>query len=62
LGCKVIAITGSVLAPIAEGAAMTFLVREAEVYGFRSMSATTCLVQSLAIGCAARATKAGAKP
>ena len=54
VGCPVLAITDSTLGPVAEGAALTLLVRETEVHGFRSLSATTCLVQSLAIGLATR--------
>lgn len=52
--CPLIAITDSVISPIAKEADLILQVREAEVRGFRSLAASMCLAQSLAIGMAAR--------
>jgi DNA-binding MurR/RpiR family transcriptional regulator len=52
--CPIIAITDSVIGPIAKAAALVIQVREAEVRGFRSLAASMCVAQSLAIGMAAR--------
>ena len=52
--CPVIAITDSVIGPIARDANLILQVRESEVRGFRSLAASMCLAQSLAIGAAAR--------
>lgn len=52
--CPVIAITDSVIGPIAKEANLILQVRESEVRGFRSLAASMCLAQSLAIGMAAR--------
>ena len=52
--CPVIAITDSVIGPIAKDASLVLQVRESEVRGFRSLAASMCLAQSLAIGLAAR--------
>lgn len=51
--CPVIAITDSVIGPIAKEADLILQVRESEVRGFRSLAASMCLAQSLAIGMAA---------
>ena len=48
--CAVIAITDSVVGPIAKEANLVLQVRESEVRGFRSLAASMCLVQALAIG------------
>lgn len=52
--CAVIAITDSVIGPIAKDANLVLQVRESEVRGFRSLAASMCLAQALAIGLAAR--------
>lgn len=52
--CPVVAITDSVIGPIAKDASLVLQVRESEVRGFRSLAASMCLAQSLAIGLAAR--------
>jgi DNA-binding MurR/RpiR family transcriptional regulator len=52
LRCPVIAMTVSVLSPIAKDAKLVLQVREAEVRGFRSLAASMCLAPSLAIGVA----------
>ena len=51
--CPVVAITDSVIGPIAKEADLILQVRESEVRGFRSLAASMCLAQSLAIGMAA---------
>lgn len=53
--CPVIAITDSVIGAIAREGALILQVRESEVRGFRSLAASMCLAQSLAIGVASRA-------
>ena len=52
--CPILAVTDSVVGPIAKDADLVLQVRESEVRGFRSLAASICLVQSLAIGLAAR--------
>lgn len=52
----VIAITDSVIGAIAKEHALVLQVRESEVRGFRSLAASMCLAQSLAIGLASRRT------
>lgn len=51
-GAKVLAISDSLVSPIARGAAQVLQVREAEVRSFRSLSASMCLAQALVIGLA----------
>lgn len=51
---KVIAMTDSAIGPIARDDALVLQVRESEVRGFRSLAASMCLAQSLAIGLASR--------
>ena len=51
---KVIAITDSVIGAIAKENALVLQVRESEVRGFRSLAASMCLAQALAIGLASR--------
>ncbi|MDR6511130.1 DNA-binding MurR/RpiR family transcriptional regulator [Novosphingobium capsulatum] len=51
-GAKVLAISDSLLSPIAKRAAQTLLVRESEVRGFRSLSSSLCLAQALVVGLA----------
>jgi len=48
-GCKTLSITDNPLSPIARSASLVLQVREAEVRGFRSLSSTMCLAQSLVI-------------
>lgn len=48
-GISVIAITDSPFSPIAEKADQLFAVEDAEVRGFRSLSASLCLAQTLAV-------------
>ena len=51
--CSVIAISDSVIGAVAKDADLVLQVREAEVRGFRSLAASMCLAQALAIGVAA---------
>jgi DNA-binding MurR/RpiR family transcriptional regulator len=46
----VIAITDSVVSPIAAQATVYFEVKDAELYSFRSLTASLCLAQTLAMG------------
>ena len=48
-GINVIAITGSSLSPIAQKATLCLEVKDAEVFGFRSLTASMCLAQTLAV-------------
>jgi DNA-binding MurR/RpiR family transcriptional regulator len=50
----ILAITDSALSPIAKPAQTVLRVREAEIRGFRSLSASMCLAQTLVIGYAFR--------
>jgi len=49
---KVLAITDSLISPLARGADQVLLVRDSEVRAFRSLSASICLAQTLVIGLA----------
>jgi DNA-binding MurR/RpiR family transcriptional regulator len=49
-GCPVIVITDTPLSPIATNAALCFEVHDAELYTFRSLTASMCLAQTLAVG------------
>jgi DNA-binding MurR/RpiR family transcriptional regulator len=49
-GAKVLAISDSLVSPIAKPATLTLQVRESEVRAFRSLSASMCLAQALVIG------------
>ncbi|WP_044331587.1 MurR/RpiR family transcriptional regulator [Sphingomonas hengshuiensis] len=51
-GARVLAISDSLLSPIAKLADHTLLVRESEVRGFRSLSASLCVAQALVVGLA----------
>jgi DNA-binding MurR/RpiR family transcriptional regulator len=53
----VLAITDSAVSPIAKEADTVLRVQEAEVRGFRSLSASMCLAQTLVIGYAFRSTR-----
>jgi len=46
-GCKVVSISDSLLGPIARLANVVLPVKEAEIRGFRSLSSSMCLAQSL---------------
>lgn len=60
-GAKVLAISDSMVSPIAKGAAQVLQVREAEVRSFRSLAASMCLAQALVIGFAFTASGGGAQ-
>jgi len=60
-GAKVLAISDSMVSPIAKGAAQVLQVREAEVRSFRSLAASMCLAQALVIGFAFTASGGGQK-
>ncbi len=49
-----IVITDSLVSPLAQIADVCFVVKEAEVSGFRSLTSSLCLAQSLSIGLAYR--------
>jgi len=48
-GIPIIMFTDSPLSPLAQQASVCFIIKEAEVHSFRSLTSTMCLVQSLAI-------------
>lgn len=52
LGAKRLAITDSVLSPLARGAELVLHVNDAELLGFRSLTSAMCLAQTLAMGIA----------
>lgn len=49
-GCPVVVITDTPLSPIATDAGVCFEVHDAELYTFRSLTASLCLAQALAVG------------
>lgn len=49
-GASVLAISDSLVSPIAKPATLTLQVRESEIRAFRSLSASMCLAQALVIG------------
>lgn len=53
-GAQVIAITDSRMSPLAAAAAVTLVVQESSTFGFRSLTNTMCLAQSLFIALAYR--------
>jgi DNA-binding MurR/RpiR family transcriptional regulator len=53
-GAKVLAMSDSLVSPIAKNATQVLQVREAEVRAFRSLAASMCLAQALVIGFAFR--------
>ncbi len=53
-GVPLILITDSQLSPLAGLASVCFVVRDAEVHGFRALGSTLCLVQALSISLAYR--------
>lgn len=60
-GIKVLAISDSLVSPIAKGATQVLQVREAEVRSFRSLAASMCLAQALVIGFAFTASGGGSQ-
>ena len=48
-GCKVLAISDSLVSPVSKPATLVLQVREAEIRKFRSLSASMCLAQALVI-------------
>lgn len=57
---KILAISDSLVSPIAKRADMVLQVRESEVRGFRSLSASMCLAQALIINYAFEANRGSA--
>jgi DNA-binding MurR/RpiR family transcriptional regulator len=51
---SLIVITDSLVSPLASIADVCFVIKEAEVSGFRSLTSSLCLAQSLSIGLAYR--------
>ncbi|TGG96053.1 MurR/RpiR family transcriptional regulator [Natronospirillum operosum] len=56
-GVPIIVITDSRLSPLAKLASVVFTLPDSEVHGFRSLTPTLCLAQSLSIGLAYRVDK-----
>lgn len=56
-GVPIIVITDSKLSPLASHGTVVFTLPDSEVHGFRSLTPTLCLAQSLAIGLAYRLDK-----
>jgi DNA-binding MurR/RpiR family transcriptional regulator len=56
-GAPVLAISDSLVSPIAQPATVTLQVRESEIRAFRSLSASMCLAQALVIGFAFEASR-----
>lgn len=56
-GAKVLAISDSLVSPVAKPADLVLQTRESEVRGFRSLSASMCLAQALVINFAFEASK-----
>lgn len=53
-GARCLALTDSVLSPVARQAALVLQVDDAELLGFRSLTSAMCLAQTLAMGLAFR--------
>ena len=53
-GADILAITNSIISPIATGAKVLIEVNDAQLLGFRSLTALMCLAQSIAMGLAFR--------
>ena len=53
-GVDIVAITNSIVSPIATGARLVIEVSDAQLLGFRSLTALMCLAQSIAMGLAFR--------
>lgn len=56
-GVPIIAITDSAVSPIALRAKLSFCIHDAELRGFRSLTATLCLAQTLAVGLTLKAVR-----
>ena len=53
-GARLLALTDSQLSPLAARATVTLLAQDGAIFGFRSLTGTMCLAQSLFLGLAAR--------
>jgi DNA-binding MurR/RpiR family transcriptional regulator len=51
-GARCLAVTDSLLSPVAQGAELVLQVHDAELLGFRSLTSALCLAQTLAMGLA----------
>ena len=60
-GARRLAITDSMLGPVARDADLVLEVNDAELLGFRSLTSAMCLVQTLAVGLAFDARRGGAR-
>ena len=58
-GAKRLAMTDSVLSPVARGAELVLEVNDAGLLGFRSLTSAMCLAQTLAVGLAFRDRRGG---
>lgn len=58
-GARRLAITDTVLSPVAQHAELVLQVNDAGLHGFRSLTSSMCLAQSLAMGLAFRQQKSG---
>ncbi|HXH02084.1 MAG TPA: MurR/RpiR family transcriptional regulator [Candidatus Competibacteraceae bacterium] len=58
-GAACVIITDSPLSPLARHATLCFEIHDAELHGFRSLTASLCLAQTLAVGVAMEMAKAG---
>ena len=61
-GAKRLAITDSVLSPVARDAELVLQVNDAELLGFRSLTSAMCLAQALAVGYAFRERRRRGEP
>ena len=61
-GASVIVITDSLVSPIASQATVCFEIKDAEVYAFRSLAASLCVAQALAMGMGLRLERNGEQP
>jgi DNA-binding MurR/RpiR family transcriptional regulator len=59
---KILSISDSRVSPIAKPATVALQVRDSEVRSFRSLAASMCLAQAVAIGFAFEAERTGAQP
>jgi DNA-binding MurR/RpiR family transcriptional regulator len=56
-GAAVIVISDSMVSPISRFASVFFEIKDAEVQGFRSLTASLCLAQTLAVGLAMKGSR-----
>ncbi len=61
-GAKILAISDSLTSPIAKLATQTMIVRESQVRGFRSLSASLCVAQALVVGLAYKQERGARRP